>query len=184
MQRELGLEDRKLTVHLYKLLIYEKGGFFLPHRDGEKLDRMVATLVIVLPSVCEAGELILWHDYTDITNARPPVALRMREVLSGDTRGMDKRMAQESFDAETAVTNQSSTKPYPAGRDKDKQSASTIQNDRLSVLCKKDFVLIRGNHFPWISTRFFMPTHGPKIPYSVFWLLAWCLLTAVSYCSY
>jgi len=62
VQRELGLEDCKLTAHLYKLLVYEKGGFFLPHRDGEKLDRMVATLVIVLPSVCEGGELILSHD--------------------------------------------------------------------------------------------------------------------------
>jgi hypothetical protein len=62
VQRELGLEDRKLTAHLYKLLVYEKGGFFLPHRDGEKLDRMVATLIIVLPSVCEGGELILSHD--------------------------------------------------------------------------------------------------------------------------
>ncbi len=62
VQRELGLEDCKLTAHLYKLLVYEKGGFFLPHRDGEKLDRMVATLVIVLPSVCEGGELVLSHD--------------------------------------------------------------------------------------------------------------------------
>lgn len=62
VQQELGLEDRRLTAHLYKLLVYETGGFFLPHRDGEKLDRMVATLVIVLPSVCEGGELIVSHD--------------------------------------------------------------------------------------------------------------------------
>lgn len=62
VQWELGLEECKLTAHLYKLLVYEKGGFFLPHRDGEKLDRMVATLVIVLPSAHEGGELILSHD--------------------------------------------------------------------------------------------------------------------------
>lgn len=31
MQEDLKLEDRKLTAHLYKLLLYEKGGFFLPH---------------------------------------------------------------------------------------------------------------------------------------------------------
>jgi hypothetical protein len=36
--------------------------FPLPHRDGEKLDRMVATLIIVLPSVHAGGELILYHD--------------------------------------------------------------------------------------------------------------------------
>ena len=30
VQEELGLEKSKLTAHLYKLLIYEKGGFFLP----------------------------------------------------------------------------------------------------------------------------------------------------------
>ena len=62
VQRALGLEDRKLAAHLYKLLVYEKGSFFLPHRDGEKLDRMVATLVIALPAEYEGGELIVSHD--------------------------------------------------------------------------------------------------------------------------
>ena len=62
VQQELGLENCKLTAHLYKLLLYEKGGFFLPHRDGEKLDRMVATLVVSLPSVHEGGELMVSHE--------------------------------------------------------------------------------------------------------------------------
>jgi hypothetical protein len=62
VQQELGLENRKLTAHLYKLLLYEKEGFFLPHRDGEKLDRMVATLVVGLPSVYEGGELVVTHE--------------------------------------------------------------------------------------------------------------------------
>jgi predicted 2-oxoglutarate/Fe(II)-dependent dioxygenase YbiX len=61
-QQVLGLEDRKLEAQLYKLLLYEKGSFFLPHRDGEKLDRMVATLVIALPAKHEGGELIVSHD--------------------------------------------------------------------------------------------------------------------------
>ena len=61
---ELGLGKRKLAPHLYKLLVYEAGDFFLPHRDGEKLDRMVATLVIGLPSVHEGGELIVMHEGT------------------------------------------------------------------------------------------------------------------------
>ena len=62
---ELGLGRRKLASHLYKLLVYEEGSFFLPHRDGEKLDRMVATLVIGLPSVHEGGELTVTHEGTE-----------------------------------------------------------------------------------------------------------------------
>ena len=38
VQQHLGLEECKLAAHLYKLLLYEKGSFFLPHRDGERLD--------------------------------------------------------------------------------------------------------------------------------------------------
>ena len=62
VQAELGLEKQKLEGHLYDLLLYEPGSFFLPHKDGEKLDRMVATLVVVLPSNYEGGELIVRHD--------------------------------------------------------------------------------------------------------------------------
>jgi hypothetical protein len=35
--------------------VYEKGGFFLPHRDSEKHDRMVASLIVVLPNPFEGG---------------------------------------------------------------------------------------------------------------------------------
>ncbi len=87
VQRELGLEGRKLAAHLYKLLVYEEGGFFLPHRDGEKLDRMVATLVIGLPSVHEGGELIVSHGD------------RQREIeFSGAASGYE--LSYAAFDAD------------------------------------------------------------------------------------
>ena len=76
VQEELGLEKQKLEAHLYDLLLYEKGSFFLPHRDGEKLDRMVATLVIVLPSTYQGGEIVVRHegqertiDFANVENA-------------------------------------------------------------------------------------------------------------------
>jgi len=62
VQHELGLEKQQLDSHLYDLLLYEPGSFFLPHRDGEKLERMVATLVVVLPSTFQGGELVVRHD--------------------------------------------------------------------------------------------------------------------------
>ena len=62
VRQHLGLEERKLAAHLYKLLLYEKGSFFLPHRDGERLDAMVATLIVTLPSRHEGGELVVRHE--------------------------------------------------------------------------------------------------------------------------
>jgi len=57
----LGLPADRLEAKLYKLLVYEKGGFFLPHRDSEKHDRMVASLIAVLPNPFESGKLIVRH---------------------------------------------------------------------------------------------------------------------------
>ena len=58
---QLGLPAEQLEARLYKLLVYEKGGFFLPHRDSEKHDRMVASLIVVLPNPFEGGTLIVRH---------------------------------------------------------------------------------------------------------------------------
>ncbi len=57
----LGLPGDGLEARLYKLLVYEKGGFFLPHRDSEKHDRMVASLIVVLPNPFQGGRLIVRH---------------------------------------------------------------------------------------------------------------------------
>ena len=56
---DLGLEDYEISAHLYKLLIYETGSFFLPHRDSEKEKGMFGTLVIELPAHHTGGELVV-----------------------------------------------------------------------------------------------------------------------------
>lgn len=63
---ELGLESQQLEPQLYNLLLYEPGSFFLPHRDGEKTDGMVATMVVALPSAFDGGELIIRHDGQEV----------------------------------------------------------------------------------------------------------------------
>ncbi len=55
----LGLEDYSISAHLYKMLIYETGDFFLPHKDSEKEKGMFGTLVIGLPSKHTGGELVV-----------------------------------------------------------------------------------------------------------------------------
>ena len=58
---KLGLPAERLVPQLYKLLIYKTGGFFLPHRDSEKTDRMVGSLIVALPSRFTGGALTVRH---------------------------------------------------------------------------------------------------------------------------
>ncbi|MCI0460525.1 MAG: 2OG-Fe(II) oxygenase, partial [Gemmataceae bacterium] len=58
---QLGLPAEQVEARLYKLLVYEKGGFFLPHRDSEKQDGMVASLIVVLANPFEGGALVVRH---------------------------------------------------------------------------------------------------------------------------
>ena len=57
----LGCPTEHTSAQLYKLLVYEPGGFFAPHRDTEKVDGMVATLVVSLPVAGGGGELVVRH---------------------------------------------------------------------------------------------------------------------------
>ncbi|MEZ5303317.1 MAG: 2OG-Fe(II) oxygenase [Verrucomicrobiales bacterium] len=51
----------KVVAEPYKLLLYEKGGFFLPHRDTEKIPGMFGSLVVGLPSAHTGGALRIRH---------------------------------------------------------------------------------------------------------------------------
>ena len=58
----LGLPSHsKLIAELHNILIYQPGDFFKPHQDTEKADRMVASLVVILPTEHLGGELIIDH---------------------------------------------------------------------------------------------------------------------------
>lgn len=50
-----------VTAEPYKLLVYDKGSFFVSHRDTEKAPGMFATLVLALPSQSKGGELVVRH---------------------------------------------------------------------------------------------------------------------------
>ena len=71
----LGFRSDGLEAQLYKLLVYPVGGFFAPHRDTEKVDGMVATLTISLPTAGAGGELVVRHgdreEVIDMNAAEP-----------------------------------------------------------------------------------------------------------------
>ncbi len=73
----LGIGD-PIRAEFYKLLVYDEGSFFASHRDTEKTDGMFATLVIVLPSQSEGGELVVRHgdreEQFDLSVAEPAEA--------------------------------------------------------------------------------------------------------------
>ena len=74
----LGCPAGRLHARLYKLLIYQPGGFFSAHRDTEKADGMIATLSITLPAAGSGGELVVRHLDQEISvdmNASEPSEL-------------------------------------------------------------------------------------------------------------
>ena len=56
----LGVAE-PVSAELYKLLIYDKGSFFVGHRDTEKAPGMFETRVVALPSQSEGGALVVRH---------------------------------------------------------------------------------------------------------------------------
>ena len=74
----LGLPADRIQAKLYKLLIYQKGGFFLPHRDSEKQKGMVGSLIVMLPSSFGGGELVVEHGDSRRT-------FRFEKAASGET---------------------------------------------------------------------------------------------------
>ncbi|WPV69295.1 2OG-Fe(II) oxygenase [Chitinophaga sp. LS1] len=58
----MGLDGLSVSANLYKLLIYQKGDFFLPHKDSEKELGMFGSLIIGLPSSHKGGELVVNFD--------------------------------------------------------------------------------------------------------------------------
>lgn len=74
----IGCPAGRLEAELYKLLIYEPGGFFSEHRDTEKTGGMIATLSITLPASGAGGELVVRHAGEETTiemNAAEPSEL-------------------------------------------------------------------------------------------------------------
>lgn len=66
VRKDLGLEEKDIEAHLYKLLIYEPGSFFLKHRDTEKQKGMFGSLMVHLPGHYTGGELIVEFDQESV----------------------------------------------------------------------------------------------------------------------
>ena len=71
IRANLGLPtSSRLEAQLYKLLVYEPGQFFVPHRDSERADDMIGTLAVVLPSTYTGGTEVIEHRGEKVTYRR------------------------------------------------------------------------------------------------------------------
>jgi predicted 2-oxoglutarate/Fe(II)-dependent dioxygenase YbiX len=120
--------DEPVSAELYKLLIYDKGSFFVSHRDTEKEPGMFATLVLALPSLSSGGELVVRHKerearldlanddpsemtfaafYADCVHEVLPITEGCRATLvynlirKGKDKGKGGTLRPPSYDAET-----------------------------------------------------------------------------------
>ncbi|KAI0052018.1 hypothetical protein FA95DRAFT_1533560 [Auriscalpium vulgare] len=53
--------SQAVKCEFYKMLLYEEGSHFLAHQDTEKANGMVATVVLVLPSTFQGGQVHVSH---------------------------------------------------------------------------------------------------------------------------
>ncbi|EGN96309.1 hypothetical protein SERLA73DRAFT_76286 [Serpula lacrymans var. lacrymans S7.3] len=109
---------------LYKMLLYETGSHFLPHRDTEKANGMFATIIIVLPSLYSGGQVHVSHGaskqifdlasssafttsllawYTDVMHEVKPVASGYRLALSYNLIHTSTGLAPSIPDMESAT---------------------------------------------------------------------------------
>jgi 2OG-Fe(II) oxygenase superfamily len=63
----LGCGDAVVAAEFYKLLVYDRGSFFLPHRDTEKTVGMFGTMIVTLPSTYRGGALRISHAGREVT---------------------------------------------------------------------------------------------------------------------
>lgn len=70
----LGVAGSRDSVRaeLYKLLIYEEGAFFKPHKDTEKTKGMFGTLTVSLPSKHAGGDIVVSHNKEEVRFASAP----------------------------------------------------------------------------------------------------------------
>jgi len=62
LRADLGLPSGcELKAELHSMLVYAPGQFFVPHKDAEKADAMVGSLVVTLPSSFKGGALVVEH---------------------------------------------------------------------------------------------------------------------------
>jgi hypothetical protein len=62
IRQDLGLPaTSSLEAELHSMLVYEPRQFFASHQDSEKDDRMIGTLVVMLPSNSRGGDLLVEH---------------------------------------------------------------------------------------------------------------------------
>ena len=83
---DLGLSAAtSLDADLHSVLVYEPGQFFAAHQDSEKDDRMIGSLVVLLPSRSTGGDLVVPHRGQTVTHRGSTTALTF-VAFYADTR--------------------------------------------------------------------------------------------------
>jgi hypothetical protein len=159
LRSDLGLPDGcRLKAELHAVLVYSPGQFFLRHRDSEKDDEMVGTLVVTLPSRYKGGAFVIEHRGESITyrasrrplsfvafyadcdhQVRPVtegyrIALTYNLLLDGDGGGAAAEPAPAAVDALTERLREHFTTPLPSRRTWEKDAPPRDPPNRLVCL--------------------------------------------------
>ncbi|MFT5524213.1 MAG: hypothetical protein ACI9HK_002164 [Pirellulaceae bacterium] len=132
--KQLGLPEDQLHSKPYKLLLYELGGHFQPHRDSEKVGRMVGSLVIVLPTRFDGGELVVRHgsmtksfDFADAAKEEKASFVAFYADCEHEVRRVTRgRRLAMTYNLSLKTTQKSTSKPI-GNRNSGSESSPAIE---------------------------------------------------------
>jgi hypothetical protein len=161
MRSDLGLPDgSRLRAMFHGMLVYAPGQFFLRHKDSEKADGMVGTLVVTLPSSFKGGAMRVEHQgetvvyrasrqplsfvsfYADCYHEVRPVRSGYRIVLTydlmierdGSAAAIAAKPAPARAAALAALLRRYFETPRPSARHGDEDGVSREPPNRLVYL--------------------------------------------------
>ena len=107
-----------LTAELDKLNVYTEGGFFKEHKDTPRANNFIGTLVLVLPSAFEGGELIVQNMNTSASKQENPA-----NTSGAPIKSAERSKAEQSS---TATTTEEGKEAKPAKKVLAKPKSSTF----------------------------------------------------------
>eukprot|EP01133_Synstelium_polycarpum_P014037 gene14037-16548_t len=144
---DLGMAGQKIKANLYKMLVYDEGAFFLPHKDTEKENNMFGGDLVIRHGQHSSVVSLENNDpatirycafYADCEHEVKPVTKGNRVCLVYNLCRTGKRPADEKVDIDSMIKSHNTVEPI---RQCIKRAFNNVAQKKLVVLLEHSYPL-------------------------------------------